>query len=106
MSIREKIEKTTEQRTLYKMRKIIIKEFRKDYYDNVTNVLKVINLYDEIRTDSEGLDYFYQENMILWQNGMVSFSNIGNQTPAQRFKTKKRNKLNAFLMDIGHINSQ
>ncbi len=90
MNIFEKIEKATTKNTLHRVRMILIKEFHEEYYENVANISSKIELCHEKRKDSEDNDYFHYANMFIWQNGMISFSNIGNQTPAQRLKIKKR----------------
>lgn len=49
MNIMERIEKATTKNTLHKIRMILIKEFHKEYYANVANVLSKIELCNKIK---------------------------------------------------------
>lgn len=90
MNIINQTNEKMKKKALYRIRKILINEFHNPYYDNLANIASIKEICNEIKTDSEGYPYFYLENMVIWQNGMVSFSNKSVQTPAQRVKTKSK----------------
>ena len=59
-----------------KIKKIILNEYKKGYYDNAANIKEIIDLnsYDSI--DENDIKYRHIENMVIYQNNMVSFNSF------------------------------
>lgn len=67
--------------TYLKIKKIILNEYKKGYYNNAANIKEIIDLNSFDSIDENNIKYRHIENMVIYQNNMVSFncfnSNIG-----------------------------
>lgn len=72
-NILKKIDNIKEKKVLNTVKNIIVKEYKKDYYMNVSNVKEQIELDSRIIKYGENEKYLYVANMWIWDNGFVSF---------------------------------
>lgn len=60
---------------LYKIKKIMLEEMKKDYYQNITNIKEVIDIDTHLMEKFNlGIDYMHVENLVIWQNGFYNFN--------------------------------
>lgn len=76
---------------LYKIKKIIIEEMKKDYYQNLTNIKEVVDIDSHLNMDSSDNGYIHIENLVIWHNGFYNFNCFNFTTPSM-----KRKKDNIF----------
>lgn len=59
-----------------KIKKIILNEYKKGYYDNAANIKEIIDLDSYDSVDENDIKYRHIENMVIYQNNMVSFNSF------------------------------
>lgn len=57
-----------------KIQKIILNEYKKEYYDNAANIKEIVDLNSYNSTDKDDRKYRHIENMIIYKNGMIQFN--------------------------------
>lgn len=71
--ILEKINDIREKETLHAVRKMILQEYKKDYYMNAANVKERIELNSEVVEYGINKKYYRVENMWIWGNNFITF---------------------------------
>lgn len=82
----ENIEKIKTKLALNKLRKMMLKELKSNYYDNVANVLQIVDIRNELVSNPNGDDYYHIENIVNWQNGFITFNNFNYITLGLRMR--------------------
>ena len=73
----------TTKAVLYKIKKIMLEEMNKDYYQNITNIKEVIDIDTHlIKNFNCGIDYMHVENLAIWENGFYNFNKFNFPVPA------------------------
>lgn len=82
----ENIEKIRTKLAQNKLKKILLKELKNDYYDNLTTVKELIKIRNELVENSNGERYYHIENIVIWQNGFITFNTHNCTTAALRMR--------------------
>ena len=83
----KKIDKIMEKHALYVIRQIILNEYKKDYYENDSNIREIVPIITENRVDKNNRQYQYIENFKIYTNGFVIFQRFNLSTPAFVFNS-------------------
>lgn len=87
---KEKILYYKEKYLLYLVKKIMLNEMQKDYYQNAANVLKFIDIDTHLVKDEEGnVEYQHVENLCIWQNGFYNFNSFNMTVPGMSGRRKQ-----------------
>lgn len=71
----DKLDRSYEKFVLYVLKDIMLKEIKKDYYQDIHNVEGVIDVNSYLMERFVGgIDYMHIENLCIWQNGFYSFN--------------------------------
>lgn len=71
----EKINKLSTKIALYVVKDVMLKEMKKDYYQNIHNIKEVIDINTHrMEKFIGGTDYIHVENLCIWQNGFYNLN--------------------------------
>lgn len=78
----KKIDKIIEKHTLYRIRQIIVNEYKKDYYENISNIRELVPIITKNKVDKNNRKYQHIENLKIYRNGFVIFQKFNLSIPA------------------------
>lgn len=79
-----------EKYTLYEVKKVMLQEMEKSYYESASHVKEFIDIHSPVLMGEDGTGgYYHIENLCIWQNGFYNFNRFNLTTPTIRYGMQK-----------------
>lgn len=73
-TVKNRIENLQTKIALKKLRKIILNEIKKGYYQNAANIHEFVDIDTHVVTKTDGSEYMHVFNVAIYRNGFYRFN--------------------------------